>query len=118
MVYAGGSSSRGSRSEIKASRERSVECFHYVYSNHRTVKNGPNIGRQFYGCALWPKDDCSYFQWVEDNPCVFLEEKTNDKGNLVEQLLMEKKDLEEKIVKLEKKKEKMRAKIKEFRILA
>ncbi|CAH9110700.1 unnamed protein product [Cuscuta epithymum] len=46
------------------------------------------------------------------------EEKTNDKDNFIQQLLMEKRNLEEKIVKLEKKKEKMGAKMKDFCILA
>ncbi|CAH9098527.1 unnamed protein product [Cuscuta epithymum] len=111
------SSSRGGRDETQI--ECSIECHHGVCSKPRTVKSGSNRGRRFYGCALWPNADCSFFQWVRDYPPMAVaDEKKREKGRIIiDHLDEEKKDLENQIAKLKKKNQKLKAKIEELQEL-
>ncbi|CAH9112451.1 unnamed protein product [Cuscuta europaea] len=108
-----GSFSWGRSDETKS--HNFVQCYHNIYSKPRIVKSGANIGRRFYGCALWPKVDCSFFQWVEEYHCMQEDDwKISEKESVIDRLIEEKKKLEEKIAKLKKKKLKMTAKIEEL----
>ncbi|CAH9052881.1 unnamed protein product, partial [Cuscuta europaea] len=113
-----GSSSWGRRTE---STGFSNQCYHRLFCGPRMVKNGSNTGRQFYGCALWPKEDCHYFQWVDEGNRPCKEDNRNDKEMLLEHLFSNRnegqKALEEKIVRLKLKKKMVEAKNQEMQLL-
>ncbi|CAH9101620.1 unnamed protein product [Cuscuta epithymum] len=111
------SSSSARREETQMNS--AVECHHKVCPIARTVKSGPNRGRRFYGCAFWPKSDCSFFQWIEEYPppMASVVDKLSEKEIVMNQLEQEIKALQDQIAKLKKKKEKMRATIQELQTL-
>ncbi|KNA09919.1 hypothetical protein SOVF_149150 [Spinacia oleracea] len=72
-----GSSSSNSRASLI---EIDVKCNHNITAVLRTVKKGSrnNIGKRFYGCPLWPRGDCGFFQW-ECSGCAELQSKLSMK---------------------------------------
>ncbi|CAH9116815.1 unnamed protein product [Cuscuta europaea] len=86
-------------------------CHHKIEAKLRTVKSGPNLGRRFHGCSLWPNSDCGFFQWCNDNDIQDNVHKMKNKDLLIDQLLAENRALEEKVQKLKKKKKELAAMI-------
>ncbi|KAL2922466.1 DNA topoisomerase 3-alpha, partial [Bienertia sinuspersici] len=91
-------------------------CYHNEVAPLRVVKhNGPNQGKQFYGCPHWPQKTCGFFKWthevqnVDDLQYMVLEKDTalieleHEKKTLkkeVEELKAENEKLEDMVAKL------------------
>ncbi|KAH9617545.1 hypothetical protein KSS87_000858 [Heliosperma pusillum] len=43
-----------------------IFCIHNYKAILKTVKKGRHIGRDFYGCPLWPNNGCGFFLLVKD----------------------------------------------------
>ncbi|KAL2902546.1 DNA topoisomerase 3-alpha [Bienertia sinuspersici] len=87
----------------------------------RTVKAGPNIGRRFHGCPLWPHTSCNFFKWVDDNNQFGRE--INDlrfevlaKDTTIAEMEYEKQLMEEKIKALQLKKENLEEDVKQLKV--
>ncbi|XP_021743216.1 uncharacterized protein LOC110709313 [Chenopodium quinoa] len=92
-------SARGANSRIRCSCGK--------YAAVRTVKNGPNMGMRFYGFPLWPDTQCEMFNWVTTSTDLEgLELKIMEKDTEICELEYEKKLKEDKIKKLQLKKDK------------
>ncbi|KAK9741633.1 hypothetical protein RND81_03G118500 [Saponaria officinalis] len=92
--YSSSSNSIGSRNT------KVVFCNHSLAAMLRTVKKGPNVGKKFYGCSLWPQNGCGFFQLEEMQADVGSNSTTSD---LEAQL----KNYEAKLKKLKVKNEKL-----------
>ncbi|XP_057250270.1 uncharacterized protein LOC130591265 [Beta vulgaris subsp. vulgaris] len=83
--------SASSGSSSWRSAERVTLCYHNTPPKLRTTKTrGLNYGRKFYGCALWPKSDCGFFLWVDENQIGDVEDHSREKEMLIDELLNEK----------------------------
>ncbi|CAH9062359.1 unnamed protein product [Cuscuta epithymum] len=92
-----------------------VKCHHKVFSKPRIVKSGANRGQRFHGCALWPKADCSFFQWVADYPPFGVDDyKKRENDRPIYHVDDERSGLEEKIAKLKMKTKKLKEKNEEL----
>ena len=40
---------------------------HVLFSSLTVQKDGPNKGRQFYGCPKPRGEGCNFFQWADEN---------------------------------------------------
>uniref|UniRef100_A0A803KQK6 GRF-type domain-containing protein n=1 Tax=Chenopodium quinoa TaxID=63459 RepID=A0A803KQK6_CHEQI len=74
----------------------------------RTVKNGPNLGKKFHSCPLWPDTDCKFFKWVDggDEIADDLRFQLFEKDTTVAELELEKSLSKEKVKKIQLKKDK------------
>ncbi|KMT17227.1 hypothetical protein BVRB_2g039280 [Beta vulgaris subsp. vulgaris] len=108
---AGGSLS-GSSSH--SSRKKPILCNHGASAVVLTCKKeGPNFGRKFYRCSEWNGEkDCHFFKWVCDvveeeeisSEIRDLQFKFLDKDSTIIELEVEKKFLEDKLIRMKKEK--------------
>ncbi|KAH9602842.1 hypothetical protein KSS87_016253 [Heliosperma pusillum] len=60
-------SSLGCSSKASGSHtSNGIFCKHNCKAILKTVRKGRHIGRDFYGCPLWPNNGCGFFLLVED----------------------------------------------------
>ncbi|XP_056688228.1 uncharacterized protein [Spinacia oleracea] len=86
------------------------------YSVVRTVKRGPNIGIKFHGCPLWPNTKCEFFRWIPDNNKLDnLQLQILEANTTIAQMEYEKKLMEEKIKKLQTKKDNLEEDVQEMK---
>ncbi|KAL2930645.1 DNA topoisomerase 3-alpha [Bienertia sinuspersici] len=82
----------------------------------RTVKNGPNVGSKFYGCLMWPDTKCQMFKLIGGNNVDVkdLQFRLLEKDTTIAELEMIHKFRDDKINKLQLKKEKLEEEVKEL----
>ncbi|KAL2935242.1 DNA topoisomerase 3-alpha, partial [Bienertia sinuspersici] len=82
----------------------------------RTVKNGPNVGSMFYGCPMWPDTKCQMFKLIDGNNVDVedLQFRLLEKDTTIAELEMIQKFRDDKINKLQLKKEKLEEELKEL----
>ncbi|KAL2940736.1 DNA topoisomerase 3-alpha [Bienertia sinuspersici] len=87
----------------------------------RTVKHGPNIGRKFHGCPLWPDTNCDFMKWLDDSNHMGseledLRYKLLEKDVIISEFEHEKKISDEKILKLEERCEDLKMELSQTQI--
>ncbi|XP_056690827.1 uncharacterized protein [Spinacia oleracea] len=87
------------------------------YSVVRTVKRGPNVGMKFHGCPLWPDTKCEFFRWIlpDNNELDHLQLKIFEANTTIAEMEYDKKLMEEKIKKLQTKKDNMEEDVQEMK---
>ncbi|KAK9714028.1 hypothetical protein RND81_06G066600 [Saponaria officinalis] len=80
---------------------KSILYKHNVDAVLRTIKNGKNICRRFYGCPLWPQNGCNFFMFEKETDCS-VGNRRAEIGSFADDVF-EKKPMEEKIMKLKTK---------------
>ncbi|KAH9613404.1 hypothetical protein KSS87_015211 [Heliosperma pusillum] len=94
---------------LSAPRPRigSILCKHNLGAVLRTAKKGPHVGKNFYGCPLWP-NGCGFFN---------LEEEMNlEIGSKTKVEVDEIKNLEAKLKKLDMKNEKLKLQLMKLKV--
>ncbi|XP_021767562.1 uncharacterized protein LOC110731963 [Chenopodium quinoa] len=83
----------------------------------RLVKTGPNVGLKFHGCPLWPDTDCGFFKWIggvrdEVDDLWF---QLFEKETTIAELEIHKKMLEDKVKRVQLKKENLEEDLQELK---
>ncbi|XP_056684884.1 uncharacterized protein [Spinacia oleracea] len=98
------------------SRHGRVKCGCGVSAIVRVAKKGPNCGMQFLGCSSWPEYNCGFFRWVPENNAIEdLQFQVLEKDTTISELEYDKKLLEEKLKKVQLKKDNLEEDIHEMK---
>uniref|UniRef100_A0A803LVE6 GRF-type domain-containing protein n=1 Tax=Chenopodium quinoa TaxID=63459 RepID=A0A803LVE6_CHEQI len=82
----------------------------------RSVKNGPNVGLKFHGCPLWPDTCCGFFKWIGVRDEVDdLRFQLFEKETTITELEMHKQMLEDKVKRVQLKKENLEEDVQELK---
>ncbi|KAK9733370.1 hypothetical protein RND81_04G063200 [Saponaria officinalis] len=100
-------SSSSSSNSFGSKNTKVVFCNHSLAAVLRTVKKGPNVGKKFYGCSLWPvvkQNGCGFFQLEETQVDVGSNSTNSDLKTQI-------KNYEAKLKKLKLKNEKLKMEV-------
>uniref|UniRef100_A0A803N2G8 GRF-type domain-containing protein n=1 Tax=Chenopodium quinoa TaxID=63459 RepID=A0A803N2G8_CHEQI len=107
----------GSSSSSRGGLNQRVKCNCGRDAIVRTVRNGPNVGMRFHGCPLWPERGCVFFKWVAgSNEIDDLRYQVLEKDTTLAEKEFEKKLMEEKIKKLQVKRENLEEEIQDMKL--
>uniref|UniRef100_A0A803NBA8 GRF-type domain-containing protein n=1 Tax=Chenopodium quinoa TaxID=63459 RepID=A0A803NBA8_CHEQI len=112
----GNSYTSGCSSTSKRGGSSKIRCDCGREALIKTVRNGPNLGMKFYGCPLWPDTQCEFFKWVNEQ--IDMEEqqmKLLEKDTLLLEMEVEQKIRDEKIKKLQLKKQNLEEELKDMK---
>uniref|UniRef100_A0A803N2Y7 GRF-type domain-containing protein n=1 Tax=Chenopodium quinoa TaxID=63459 RepID=A0A803N2Y7_CHEQI len=106
----------GSSSSTNSGFVASIRCNCGREAVVRTVKKGPNLGKKFHSCPLWPDTDCKLFKWAEGGDAIADELRFQlfEKDTTIAELELEKSLIEEKVNKLEVTKSKLQEETKKL----
>ncbi|KAK9705125.1 hypothetical protein RND81_07G034700 [Saponaria officinalis] len=96
--------SSSSSNSFGSKNTKVVFCNHSLAAVLRTAKKGPNVGKKFYGCSLWPQNGCGFFQLEEMQADVGSNSTTSDLETQI-------KNYEAKLKKLKLKNEKLKLEV-------
>ncbi|KAK1427473.1 hypothetical protein QVD17_16159 [Tagetes erecta] len=61
------SSYKKNTKRFKVDTEGNVYCNHDLIAIQRVAgRRSVRMGQEFYGCTLWPNEDCKFFMWKEE----------------------------------------------------
>ncbi|KAK9683777.1 hypothetical protein RND81_10G163800 [Saponaria officinalis] len=95
------------------SAQKSILCKHNLDAVLRTIKNGKNVGRRFYGCPLWPQNGCNFFMFEKEADCS-VGNRRSEIGSFGDDVF-EKKPMEDEIMKLKTKNKKLKNQVTELK---
>ncbi|KAL2936235.1 DNA topoisomerase 3-alpha [Bienertia sinuspersici] len=95
-----------------------IYCYHNEVAPLRVMKhNGPNQGKQFYGCPHWPQKTCGFFKWTHEVQNVDdLQYMVLEKDTALIELEHEKKTLKKEVKELKAENEKLEDMVDELSI--